>query len=285
VILVTGAAGLVGKELTKLFDELEVSYMGLSHTSFDLAKDLSIVDWMSEAPSQIIHLAAVVPQGYGRLDNQANADENRRIDENVAGAARAWGCRVLYSSTCLLYDSKDPAVKFENSPVRAREGSPYSSAKLEGERVFASLGNSLIFRLSAPVGPSMVPTLVLPKFVAAAKSDLPLEVWGSGFREQDFIDLSDIANFLVIAVGTKALPSVLNLVSSDYVCMMGLAELVVRTIGGGRVQSDFKSLHDPLDAEFARYSNLLALETLGWKPLRPLSSSIAEIGAHYAENY
>jgi nucleoside-diphosphate-sugar epimerase len=285
VILVTGAAGLVGKELTKLFDELGISYMGLSHNSFDLANEVKLVDWMDEAPSQIIHLAAAVPQGFGREDNGDNADETRRMDENVARAAKAWGCRVIYASTCLLYDSRDPAVKFENSPVRAREGSPYSSAKLEGEKTFASLGSSLVFRLSAPVGPSMVPTLVLPKFVAAAKSDVPLEVWGSGFREQDFVDLSDIANFLVIAAGTKALPNVLNLVSSKFVCMMELAELVVRTIGGGRVEGPIESVHDPLDAEFARYSNLLALEALGWKPLRPLSSSIAEIGAHYAKNY
>jgi nucleoside-diphosphate-sugar epimerase len=285
VILVTGATGLVGKELTKLFDELGVSYMGLSHNSFDLANDLSLVDWMDEAPSQIIHLAAAVPQAFGREDDGDNADDTRRMDENVARAARAWGCRVIYASTCLLYDSRDPAVKFENSPVRAREGSPYSSAKLEGEKTFASLGHSLVFRLSAPVGPSMVPTLVLPKFVAAAKSDVPLEVWGSGFREQDFIDLSDIANFLVIAAGTKALPNVLNLVSSDFVCMMELAELVVRTIGGGSVQGPIESVHDPLDAEFARYSNILAFEALGWKPLRPLASSIAEIGAHYAKNY
>ncbi len=285
MILVTGAAGLVGKELTKLFDELGVSYLGLSHNSFDLAEDLSLVDWMSQAPSQIIHLAAAVPQGYGRKDDRGTADQTRRIDENVARAARAWGCRVLYASTCLLYDCRDSAVKSENSPVSARKGSPYSSAKLDGEKTFASLGNSLVFRLSAPVGPSMLHTLVLPKFVAAAKGDLPIEVWGTGLREQDFISLSDIASFLVVAAGTKSLPNVLNLVSSNFVSMIELAELVVQIIGRGKVKVTVESAPDPLDGEFARYSNLLAFETLGWKPLKPLNSSIAEIGANYAKNY
>lgn len=285
MILVTGASGLVGKQLTKLFDELEFSYVALSHNSFDLAKDLSLVDWMNEAPSQIIHLAAAVPKSYGRQDDRATGDETRRIDENVARAARAWGCRVLYASTCLLYDCRDPAVKFENSPVSARKGSPYSSAKLEGEKTFASLGGSLVFRLSSPVGPSNEHNLVLPKFIAAAKSDLPIQVWGSGLREQDFISLEDVANFLAVAAGAKSLPNVLNLVSSNFVSMVELAELVVQTIGRGKVQINTESAPDLLDGELARYSNLLAFETLGWKPLKPLTSSIAEIGADFAKNY
>jgi nucleoside-diphosphate-sugar epimerase len=130
----------------------------------------------------------------------------------------------------------------------------------------------------------MAQTLVLSKFIRAALADRPLEVWGTGLREQDFIDVSDVTDFLLAASAATNLPAVLNLVSSKFVTMAELAELIVNTLGGKGVRIGDDSGPDPLDGEFARYSNGLALQTLGWRPSKKLGLSISEIGAHYAKN-
>ena len=136
LILVTGSAGLVGQSLVNLLQSFEIRHLALDRSAFQLAGNRSLIEFVAEPPSTIIHLAAAVPHRAGRKDNQLAADETRRIDETVAKAALAWNCRVIYASSCLLYDRTDPSVKNESSPVSARTGSPYSAAKLEGEDVF-----------------------------------------------------------------------------------------------------------------------------------------------------
>jgi len=284
MILVTGAGGLVGRDLVRRLRYLGIPHLGLDRSAFELAGNLKLIEHVNQAPSTIIHLAAAVPHAPGRKDDQKTADETRRIDENVAKAALAWSSRVIYASSCLLYDRRDVSVKHESSPVSARQDSPYSAAKLEGEQIFQSVKGSLVFRLSAPVGACMAQTLVLSKFIRAALADRPLEVWGTGLREQDFIDVSDVTDFLLAASAATNLPAVLNLVSSKFVTMAELAELIVNTLGGKGVRIGDDSGPDPLDGEFARYSNGLALQTLGWRPSKKLGLSISEIGAHYAKN-
>jgi UDP-glucose 4-epimerase len=283
-VLVTGSAGLVGKALVDRLESLGISHLAMDHSVFNLAGNRSLIEFVAAPPSTIIHLAAAVPHGLGRKDDQVAADETRRIDENVAKAALAWNSRVVYASSCLLYDRTDSSVKYESSPVSARKDSPYSAAKLAGEQVIRSLPDSLIFRLSAPVGVSMNQTLVLAKFIQAAVARRPLEVWGTGLREQDFIDVSDVTNFLVAASTAKNLPAVLNLVSSTFVTMKNLADLVVKTLGGSDIRISKEPDMDPLDGEYARYSNQLACQSLGWSPSKKLSVSIEEIGAHFAKN-
>lgn len=275
----------MGKSLVDRLRGLGIQHRGIDRSSLDLAVNETLTDLVTEPPDLIIHLAAAVPNGTSRKDDQTTGDETRRIDDNVAMAAEKWGSRVFYASGCILYDRQDLSVKDESSPVSARRGSPYSAAKLEGEQKFQSLQNSLVFRLSAPVGPQMNPALVLPKFIAAALENKPLEVWGTGLREQDFLDVSDVTNFIIKAANTELLPKVLNMVSSDFYTMAELAELVLQTIGGAGTRKQDERLIDPLDGEYARYSNKLAVQTLGWEPNMKLPLSIAEIGAHFAKNH
>lgn len=284
MILVTGSSGLVGRNLVSRLRSLGIPHCGVDRSMLDLTLDDKLTDLITEPPDLIIHLAAAVPNGTSRKDDQVTGDETRRIDENVAKAAAKWQSRVFYASGCSLYNRQDVSVKDESSPVSARRGSPYSAAKLEGEQKFQSLQKSFVFRLSAPVGPHMNPALVLPNFITAAIENRPLEVWGTGLREQDFIDVSDVTSFIIKAANKKSLPKVLNMVSSEFYTMAELADLVLQTIGGGTRRQD-EQKKDPLDGEYARYSNKLAFETLGWKPIKRISLSIAEISAHFTKDH
>lgn len=275
----------MGKALVQKLQTVGSPYLALNKATCDLANHHSLTRIVKDPPTTIIHLAAVTSLGNPQGDNQVAAEETRRIDDNVAQMAREWGSRVIYASTCLLYDRRDSAEKNEESPVRARADSPYSSAKLEGEKIFLSIPESLVFRLSAPVGRSMSRNLVLTKFVLSALRDEPLRVWGNGSREQDFIDVDDVAEFLLSAVSAKRLPSLLNLVSSNHISMSRLAHLVVSTIGGGRVQILGETSPDPLEGEYARYSNKLAHESLGWTSSTDLRVSILRMREFFEQKH
>lgn len=277
MILVTGSAGLVGNLLTKRLNEIGLPHTALIREDIDLSEDNILSKLRIDPPNVVVHLAAALPFGANRRDDQQTADKTRRIDENVALAASAWGSRVIYASTCLLYSRRNTAVNTESSPLIALPTSPYSQAKLDGEKIFGSFPDSLIFRLSAPVGPKISPTLVLSKFIHSAVNDESLEVWGTGLREQDFVDLFDVTEFILAAIVAKKTPPVLNVVSSRPVSMLELAVLVVETIGAGNVKILRQEKIDPLEGDFARYSSQLAFEALGWKSQKSLRSSIEEI--------
>lgn len=267
----------MGNNLTRRLNQINLPHVALTRQDIDLSEDNSLAGLRIDPPSVVIHLAAALPFGLNRRDDQQTADKTRRMDENVARAASVWGSRVLYASTCLLYSRRNTVVNTESSPVTALPSSPYSQAKLEGEKVLGSLPNSLIFRLSAPVGPKISPTLVLSKFIHSALKDESLEVWGTGLREQDFVALSDVTDFILAAVLAKKAPPVLNVVSSSPVSMVELARLVVETIGAGNVKILGRDRVDPLEGDFARYSSQLASDALGWNSQTSLRSLIREI--------
>jgi nucleoside-diphosphate-sugar epimerase len=104
-------------------------------------------------------------------------------------------------------------------------------------------------------------------------------------REQDFVALSDVTDFILAAVAAECMPPVLNVVSSRHVSMRELAELVVETIGKGNIKILGQNKTDPLEGEFARYSSQLASESLGWAPKKTLRSSITEIGEHVEKGH
>jgi UDP-glucose 4-epimerase len=279
-IVVTGASGIVGRTVLAALRRRGEDVVPVVHgrttdpdaIGLDLAKaDSDLTDHVS-APEAVVHLAAAVPHAAHHGDTEAAADTTRRIDETVHRACGRWGCPTIYASTCGLYDRRDPRIKDEAAPVVAT--SPYFRAKLDGERLMSDLPGACVMRISAPVGPGLRRGVVLAKFIERARAGEPIEIWGSGCREQDFIAAEDVAAFVTVALSSHA-QGVFNIASGSPVTMRALAEAVVDAIGRGSVQSS--DAEDPLDGETARYSIDRAAQALGWHPRIPLRAAIETI--------
>jgi UDP-glucose 4-epimerase len=100
-----------------------------------------------------------------------------------------------------------------------------------------------IVRLFNTVGPRQVGMygMVLPRFVAAALGNEPLQVYGDGTQSRCFCHVSDVVSSLVKLMATPAAAGqVFNVGSDEEVSILDLAKRVI-TLCGSRSQISFLS--------------------------------------------
>lgn len=284
MILVTGSDGLVGRGLCKKLQESGVPFLPVTHRHkphtlpqallVDLANDRGALFKHMGKFSAIVHLAAAVPHNANYPDNEASADCTRRMDRNIRYLQQQTGVPVIYMSTCGLYDRSTGDLKHEDDRSQVIVSSPYFAAKADGEALFLSDGTSTVLRLAAPVGAGLKPQLVLSRFVATARANGTIKIWGNGSREQDFIDTADITE-LILSVLDQPKTTVLNAASGVPTTMAQLAETVIAVVGAGAIERADQS--DPRDGETARYSISRARECYGWIARRSLDESVVSL--------
>lgn len=276
IVLVTGAAGLVGRAVVARLGRLPARVIPLVRAApasgpGPAGDDVVVLDLAAEGadlaarvgatPDCVVHLAAAVPHAARTPDTDDSAAMTARMDRAVFDAAGAWGAHCVYASTCGLYDPRDERPKEESSALVPR--SPYFRAKADGEQLFRSGPRCGIVRLSAPYGPGLQPMLVLRRFIETACEDGTLQVWGDGTREQDFISVTDIAEVVAAAV-TREATGTYNVASGRAVTMVELARATVEAVGSG--QWTRVDRPDPQDGWTARYAIGKAERELGWRP-------------------
>jgi nucleoside-diphosphate-sugar epimerase len=280
-ILVTGAAGLVGRAVTCHLSEREIPHVGLARPGgtalagtvpIDLAdRHCDLTNLTSSRPSVIIHCAAGVPLSPA-ADTETLATTTTAMDTVVVAAARAWNVPLVYVSTCGLYDRTAREWKYPSSPITIQ--SPYFAAKRAGELLALGLPQATVLRLSAPVGPGMAPGAVVARFLHQAHHTRNIEVWGQGRREQDFIAAKDVAGCLVNAA-LQPVPGIFNLAFGHPTSMLLLAETIAATVDGCTITVGTKP--DAAEDQTARYETGPTITAFGWSPRIGLSQLVASI--------
>ena len=282
-VLVTGSNGLVGRAVVQAFRssgaevcEVVRKKNGTSTSSLEIdlatsGRDLSRL--VRNPPMVVVHCAAAVPHWERYPDNEDTASATRKMDNAVIQAAECWEALLVYISSCGLYDPRDPSWKTEKSPLMPR--SPYFSAKLHGESAVQKY-SGIILRISAPYGPGMSPMLVLSRFIKRALAGSPLQIWGKGSREQDFIAAKDVAQAVLAAARVQE-PGVFNVAAGIPLTMTGLAGEVIRGLGTGT--TEFTGQVDPQEGWTTRYSVVKAKERLSWSSTSDLVFGIQELAS------
>jgi len=270
-VIVTGAGGFIGWAVATELHANGVPVLGIVRSPPRMAAfnwrvlDLE-VDSLATAsdrlsPETVVHCAASVPSAPLRLDDEAHADSTRRMDAGIVDACANLGCRLIYMSSCILYDPADPETKNERSSVQAT--TPYAAAKLSGELQAGALEGSVVMRIPSPVGGFGRRSSVFDRFVERAVNAQPLEIWGTGRREQDFVHVADIAEFVRRAL-SKRVDGIFNVASGLPITMRELADTIVDVVGRGSVVSGNRP--DPQDGQTARYDIQAARQLLDWTP-------------------
>jgi nucleoside-diphosphate-sugar epimerase len=272
MILVTGASGVIGRAFVARLNAERLPFVVMNREV--LGRGIPLAAALSCKPSVVVHLAAVVPQSPSIPDDEVSAAHTRDIDMRVLEASIMWGCHMVYASGCSLDPKTDLEPIREEAAVEQSLASAYLRVKQQGERDFLASGHATVLRISAPVGEGMPSATVLGRFMAAAKVGGVLEVWGSGKREQNYVDVVDLADalFRVLVVRPYEL---INIAADQPVTMLELANQVVQVCGRGVVRSTENP--DPRDGEPARYSNHKAANLLGWRPVSPLRASLENL--------
>lgn len=280
-VLVTGASGIVGRAALDRLRQEGWAAIPIVSSSALHAPDGAIVADLSDvmppvAPCPyVIHLAAALSHDPRYRDAEVSGQMTRQIDEVVLRAAASWNAKILYASTCSLYVPVGATPKQETDQI-LRVDTPYRRAKHQTELELLDEGQHLVFRLSAPYGPGMFASTVLPRFIDTARQGREIEVWGSGAREQNFVHASDVADFIARALMRNA--KGLYNVAGEPITMSKLAETVIGVLGRGTCRMSGRA--DPLDGQTARYATEAAQADLGWRATVQLEAGIQQCKDH-----
>ena len=151
-VLVTGAKGQVGRELSRELAQ-RCELVACDRGTLDLADPDSIKTRMREVqPQVVVNCAAYTAVDRAETDRDAAHAVNATGPGVLAEEARRLGALLVHFSTDYVFDGAKPSPYVEDDPVNPL--SVYGASKLGGERAIAAAGaDHLILRTSWVYGP------------------------------------------------------------------------------------------------------------------------------------
>jgi len=261
-VLVTGGAGFIGSHLVQrllgegkpvvVIDDLSTGQLGnlkavnddprlrIIETKISTCPDL---DGIVNGAEAIYHLAAAVGVELVLKSPIHVLETNLHETEVLLKAAAQKPVPVLLTSTSEVYGkSQKPAFSEEDDlligpPHQSRWS--YACSKLMDEFLALSYLKErsvpvVIARLFNTVGPRQTGRygMVLPRFIAAAKSGQALKVYGDGQQSRCFCYVGDTIEALIrLQNCAEGRGEIFNVGGTEEVSILGLAELVLETLG------------------------------------------------------
>lgn len=300
-VLVTGAAGfigrwVVGELLDAGHDVLAVDNLVTGDESSldefvgrsgmrpfergDIRDAEACRRWMAEVDA-VAHLAASISVQES-IDDPATTFENDVVGTfNVLEAARAAGARVLFMSTCMVYDRADRGGIDEEHPTKP--ASPYAASKLAGEALTLSYHHAyglptMVVRPFNTYGPfqrSVGEGGAVAIFTRRSILGEELRIFGDGTQTRDLLYVEDCAKFVVAALTSdRAVGRILNAGTGVDVSVNELAALIEPD--PGRIVH-VAHIHPQSEIAVLRCDPSLAAELLDWQPTVALTEGLARV--------
>ena len=229
----------------------------------------------------VAHLAASISVQES-IDDPGSTFENDVVGTfNVLEAARASGARVLFMSTCMVYDRADHDGIDEEHPTKP--ASPYAASKLAGEALTLSyhhaygLPTTVVrpFNTYGPYQRSVGEGGVVAIFTRRSILGEELRIFGDGTQTRDLLYVEDCARFVVAALtADRAVGRILNAGTGVDVSVNELAALVEPD--PARIVH-VPHIHPQSEIAVLRCDPRLANELLGWQPTVTLPEGLARV--------
>ena len=307
-VLVTGAAGFIGRwvvgellarghtvlpidslvagDVTNL-DEFR-GHAGLLPFEQGDVRDAAACRRWTAGVDAVAHLAASISV-QDSIDDPATTFENDVVGTfQVLDGARTAGARVLFMSTCMVYDrATTPAGISEMHPTKP--ASPYAASKLAGEALTLSyfhaygLSTTVVrpFNTYGPFQRSVGEGGVVAIFNRLSLLGEPLRIYGDGTQTRDLLYASDCARFVCDALLSDAATGrILNAGTGHDVSVNDLAAAVEPD--GSRIVH-VEHIHPQSEIAVLRCDSREAERVLGWRPEVTLTDGIGRVRAWMAD--
>lgn len=287
-ILVTGAAGLIGRAVTPLLRGAGFHVVPLDRRA-DPARDVTNVEDVRSSLrgiDGIINLAAVSRVIDGERDpelcRRTNVEAARTLLQLALRNGRApW---FIQASSREVYGQQESLPVAEDAPLFPRN--VYARSKVEVEHLTAEARaagmTTAILRFSNVFGDTLDHAdRVVPAFARAAATGGTVRVDGAGCTF-DFTHASDVADGILRVVrllsdGERAMPPI-HLVSGRQTSLGQLADLAVRT-GAGVTRTEAPARSFDVHRFFGDPRRAASL--LGWRAATPLEDGFARLASEY----
>ncbi len=254
IILITGGAGNVGSALARtladqshtvvIVDNLSTGSINKvpqeDHVVFIKADANNYQDLLPVFGrfdfDYVFHYAAMV--GVKRtLENPMSVLEDIEGIKHILQLSKNTGVkRVFYSSSSEVYGEPFEIPQNElTTPLNSRL--PYAIVKNVGEAFFKSYYQEYglpytIFRFFNTYGPNQSEDFVIPKFLKAALSNEPIELYGDGLQTRSFCFVQDNIDTCILAMDSDAMKNeVLNIGSDKEMTILELAQTIIKVTG------------------------------------------------------
>jgi len=314
-ILVTGAAGFVGRRLCRTFhdrhrlvavdnfrfgdDVLGDSELGtLDVRTVDVRDRGRVAELIAETrPDAIVHLAAI------HFIPECDAHPDLAVGTNVGGTVNLLlecppSCRFVLASSAAVYRPSSTPLVEERSPVAPAD--VYGLTKAHAEDYVRLLARqrgfpAVVVRLFNVMGPGETNPHVLPEIIGQLRSGADTLWLGNTAARRDFVHVADAADgFVAAAVNGSVDPGdavTVNL-GSGVACSIGdvveeLSTIIPRRIRIEQDRARLRTFDNPLLlADNDRMKRLFA-----WTPGRDLRGTLEdlwrdpEFAPHLARHY
>jgi nucleoside-diphosphate-sugar epimerase len=285
-VLITGATGFIGREVSHAFESANWIVHSVSTTSLPKANaytiELSAPDALTRlskicvCPDIVVHLAAVIP-GVKQGDHSG---VNEKMVTTVARWSVDAGAKgfILASSSAVYGMTTQPTAESTlPSPTDW-----YARSKLASEQIVESLPCRVVtLRISAPYGTHQPTVTVMHRFLHSAIQGSPICIWGSGKRSQHFCAVKDVAQGFIKAANSTA-RGIYNLSGPDVVSMIDLAR-VVKRVTNSNSEIRFAG-EDPQDAFRACFPHDKATSDFGYSPNVTIEAGLRELAGYISES-
>jgi dTDP-4-dehydrorhamnose reductase len=261
-ILVTGSAGLVGRQVIK--DLVENNFEVYScynkikpefgiFTHLDLTKEEEIVNTLqSIKPDVVIHLGAMTDVESCETQKELAVLINTKATEILAHESSKYNTFFVYVSTDYVFDGKKGMKDEKDIPNPVNF---YGKTKLGGEIALKKSSTShVIIRISTPFGLHPKKT----SFPLWVKKNIELKKEISVLIDQ-YTSPSYVPNIskMIIEIISKKITGVIHLAGSTRISRYELSKLIVEKLGYGK--------------EFLKP---IRIDQMNWKAQRPQDSSL-----------
>jgi UDP-glucose 4-epimerase len=307
-VLVTGAAGFIGRwvvgellarghsvlpidslvagDVTNL-DEFAGQPGLLPFEQGDVRDAAACRRWTGQVDA-VAHLAASISV-QDSIDDPATTFENDVVGTfQILEGARASGARVLFMSTCMVYDrASSPAGIAETDPTRP--ASPYAASKLSGEALTLSYWHAYglpatvvrPFNTYGPFQRSVGEGGVVAIFTRRSLQGEPLKIYGDGTQTRDLLYASDCARFVCDALLSDAATGrILNAGTGADVSVNDLAAAIEQD--PSRIVH-VEHIHPQSEIAVLRCDAREAERVLGWRPEVPLDEGLRRVRSWMAD--
>lgn len=309
-VLITGGAGFIGSHLADTYVSQGADVTLLDNLSTGSQKNISqlmgkvkivngdirsreLVDELTEQSDLILHMAAALGVKNILENPLESISINFQGSEVVIKSALKFDKRLVIASTSEIYG------KNNNQPLSEEDdrliGSPtkirwsYSDAKALEEAVAFFLFSTKNLKVTTirffnTVGPRQTGKygMVIPRFVEAALTGKPLEIYGEGNQKRVFCHVKDAVGAVVSLSATdRAIGEVFNVGGQGEVSILDLAHTIIK-----QLNSDSKINFIPYNYAYSegfedisrRVPNLDKIKSfIGWEPNISLNQIISDV--------
>ena len=312
--LVTGGAGFIGSHLAEallsrgdgvtIIDDLSTgSFDNIAsltdHPRFSFAIESIanevVLDRLASQCDVIVHLAAVVGVKLVVESPVETITTNVGGTEAVLKAARRYRAKTLIASTSEVY-GKGAQIPFREQDdvllgATSRSRWAYAASKMVDEFLGLAYHHQYglpvaLVRLFNTVGPRQTGSygMVMPRFVGAALTGEPIQVYGDGTQTRCFCHVQDTVRALVALSETDAaVGNVFNIGGTTEISILALAQRIVKLLESHSpiVFVPYEQAYEKGFEDMARrVPDITRIhQTIGWTPERSLDDIILDVAS------